>query len=456
MQRRIAPVATLIAAFLALTVGLAACGGDDGGSSAKKSADTAKLGGTVRLWIMPNGPKPKEDMEAVVKPFEQKNGVKVNVEVVGWDVQFDRIRNAAIAGEGPDVTQAGTTQVPFFAALGGFEDISKRIEDIGGKAAYPDGVWQTTQVVGRDGTWALPWFTEARAIYYRKDVLEKAGVDEKTAFTDWDAFRTTLEKVKQVGEIGGKKIEPFGSPGKKAFDLVHHVMPFVWDAGGAELTQDNKKSAIASPQAEQGLKFMADLISSGLYDKSQLERDGTQVENQFKGGRLAVWMGGPWVLGSVKRSDDENWVKVARDNLGIAPMPAGPQGKGYTFVGGSNLLMLKSSKNKDAAWALMKYMSQDQIQTDYAAKQGMFPSRLEPQKVAGEADANYASFFKAIQQGRTYAPIPQWGQIENAYKARFANILEDAGGGKLSDADIEKELRGAEKEANALLAQGTG
>ena len=69
---------------------------------------------------------------------------------------------------------------------------------------------------------------------------------------------------------------------------------------------------------------------------------------------------------------------------------------------------------------------------------------------------NYAGFFKAIQQGRTYAPIPQWGQIENAYKARFANILEDAGGGQLSDADITKELRGAEKEANALLAQGTG
>jgi multiple sugar transport system substrate-binding protein len=454
-MRRITPVASLIAAVLALSVGLVACG-DDGGSTAKKSGDTAKLGGTVRLWIMPNGPKPKEDMEAVVKPFEQKNGVKVNVEVVGWDVQFDRIRNAAISGEGPDVTQAGTTQVPFFAALGGFENIDGRVGDIGGKAAYPDGVWQTTQVVGRDGTWAMPWFTEARAIYYRKDVLKKAGVDEKTAFTDWDAFRNTLEKVKQVKQIGGEKIAPFGSPGKKAFDLVHHVMPFVWDAGGAELSADNKKSAIASPQAEQGVKFMADLLSSGLYDKSQLERDGTQVENQFKGGRLAVWMGGPWVLGSVKRADDENWVKAARDNLGIAPMPAGPQGKGYTFVGGSNLMMFKSSKNKDAAWALMKYLSQDQIQSDYAAKQGMFPSRIEPQKLAGEANANYGSFFKAIQQGRTYAPIPQWGQIENAYKARFANILEDAGGRQLSDADITKELRGAEKEANALLAQGTG
>ena len=56
----------------------------------------------------------------MVAPFTAKTGVNVDVQEVGWDVQFDRIRNAAVSGEGPDITQAGTTQVPFFAALGGF------------------------------------------------------------------------------------------------------------------------------------------------------------------------------------------------------------------------------------------------------------------------------------------------------------------------------------------------
>src|SRR3954462_15843504 len=117
-------------------------------------------------------------MEASLKPFTEKTGIKVDVEVVDWGVQLDRIRNAAVSGEGPDITQAGTTQVPFFAALGGFEDLSKYEEEIGGEKAYAPGVWSTTKVVGQDGTWAVPWFTEARAIYYRKDLLEKAGVDE--------------------------------------------------------------------------------------------------------------------------------------------------------------------------------------------------------------------------------------------------------------------------------------
>src|SRR4029453_7068142 len=221
MRRKLATASWLIAFVLAVVV--SACGGsssDDNDKSASQPAANAnapKKGTTVNFWIMPNGPQPQADMEKTVAPFEQQTGVKVNVEVVGWDVQLDRIKNAAVSGQGPDVTQAGTTQVPFFAALGGFENLNDRIGQIGGKDAYAPGVWQTTQLQGQDGTFAVPWFTEARAIYYRKDVLEKAGIDPATAFTDVAAFQQTLETIKEQGaEVGGKPISPFGMPGKKA------------------------------------------------------------------------------------------------------------------------------------------------------------------------------------------------------------------------------------------------
>jgi multiple sugar transport system substrate-binding protein len=449
-----------IAAVLGVVV-LAGCGGDDeDGTTQSTAQNQVRKGTTVDLWIMPNGPQPQEDIEAALAPFTEKTGIKVNVEVVGWDVQFDRIRNAAVSGESPDLTQAGTTQVPFFAALGGFEDLSGRIADLGGEAAYPEGVWNTTQVAGQEGVWSVPWFTEARAIYYRKDVLGKAGVDPATAFEDWDAFRSTLEAIKsKVPEIGGTQVAPFGSPGKKAFDLVHHVMPFVWDAGGAELSEDNAKSTINSPEAIEGVTFMADLLKDGLYDPSQLERDGTQVETQFKGGKIAVWIGGPWTLASASRTDDENWIPAARKNVGIAPMPAGPTGEAYTFVGGSNLMMFKASDAKNEAWEVMKFLSQDQVQTEYAQLQGFFPSRTEAQQTVGESDPNSEQFFAAIQQGRTYAPIPQWGQIENAYRGRFGNILDSAAGragGSYSPELVKEQLDEAAKEADGLLAQSTG
>jgi multiple sugar transport system substrate-binding protein len=204
---------------------------------------------------------------------------------------------------------------------------------------------------------------------------------------------------------------------------------------------------------------MADLIKDGLYSSAELERDGTQVENQFKGGKLAVWMGGPWVLGSVERSDDENWVPAARKNIGLAPMPAGPGGEGFTFVGGSNLMMYESSKNKNEAWELIKFLSQDQVQTDYAAIQGMFPARVEPQQAYGESNGeNFKAVFEAIQQGRTYAPVPQWAQIETAYRGRFGNILDSAAGkgDGYSPEAVKKQLDEAASEADGFLAQSAG
>ncbi len=135
MRSRLAIVAMAIAAILVGALVFTGCGGDDdegGGGSTQAAKSDIRPGTTVKLWIMPNGPRPQEDMEAALKPFTAKTGINVDVEVVGWDVQLDRIRNAAVSGEGPDVTQAGTTQVPFFAALGGFEDVSGRVVDIGG------------------------------------------------------------------------------------------------------------------------------------------------------------------------------------------------------------------------------------------------------------------------------------------------------------------------------------
>src|SRR3954471_11542287 len=151
--------AWIAAAAIALVV--AACGGssNDKSSGSTQASQPAALqkGSTIRLWVMNNGPQRVADTQRIVQAFERRTGVNVKVELVGWDVQFDRIRNAAVSGGGPDVTQAGTTQVPFFAALNGFADLNGRIKDIGGKAAYAPGIWSTTQLAGHPGTYAIPW-----------------------------------------------------------------------------------------------------------------------------------------------------------------------------------------------------------------------------------------------------------------------------------------------------------
>jgi multiple sugar transport system substrate-binding protein len=107
----------------------------------------------------------------------------------------------------------------------------------------------------------------------------------------------------------------------------------------------------------------------------------------------------------------------------------------------------------------MKFLSQDQVQTDYAALLGMFPSRVEPQQAYGESNGeNFQAVFQAIQQGRTYTPIPQWAQVENAYKVRFGTILDTAAGkgGDYGEDTVQSQLDEAATEADGLLAQSAG
>ena len=77
-------------------------------------------------------------------------------------------------------------------------------------------------------------------------------------------------------------------------------------------------------------------------------------------------------------------------------MPTGPQGKAYTFVGGSDLMIFKSTEYPNEAWALLKFLSEDQTQKDYAQLLGMFPARLDPQQQVGQSSENHQAFFEAI------------------------------------------------------------
>jgi multiple sugar transport system substrate-binding protein len=85
---------------------------------------------------------------------------------------------------------------------------------------------------------------------------------------------------------------------------------------------------------------------------------------------------------------------------------------------------------------------------------------VEPQQQYGESNGDeFAAVYEAIQQGRTYAPVPQWAQIENALKGRFGAILDSAAGkgeGDYSPDLVQQQLDEAAKEADGLLAQTAG
>ena len=317
-----------IAAVLVGALVYSGCGGDDEATASRAAtrrppSRTSQPGTTVKLWIMPNGPQPKEDMEASLAA------------VHGEDRHQGRRRGRRLGRAArPHPQRRGLGRRPGHHAgrhhpgavlrrarrVRGPERAASRTS--AARAPTPTACGRPPQVVGQDGMWAVPWFTEARSIYYRKDVLEKAGVDPATAFADWDDFRDTLQAIKD--KVPG--IQPFGTPGKKAFDLVHHVMPFVWDAGGAELTerqqQVDDQLAGGRPRASSSSPTWS---RTGWPTRASSSVTARRSRTSSRAARSPSGSAARGCSRPRERTDDTNWVPAARKNVGAGADAGRPE-----------------------------------------------------------------------------------------------------------------------------------
>ncbi|MHB9145218.1 MAG: sugar ABC transporter substrate-binding protein [Symbiobacteriia bacterium] len=443
--------------LLAAVLVLSGCSGSGSKPAAEPSKSAAPEPVTLNVWIMPNSPKPDADLLAVTKPFTDANpNVTLNVTVLDWGSAWTKITAAATSGEGPDVLQLGTTWVPAIAAMGALTQVDDKVADVGGAGAYFPASWKTTQVAGQPGIWAVPWFVDARAVYYRTDVFAKAKVDPKEAFKNWDTFKAALQKVNGT-EIDGKKMAAIGFPGKNDWNVAHNVMPWVWGAGGSELTADNKASGLNTPEALDGIMFYTGLAREGLVPKAILEKNSADTEAAFANGDFAVLITGPWMIKTFKTPKDQGGLadSIAAKNFAVNPLPEGPKGR-FTFFGGSDLSVMKSSKHQKEAWELVKFLSTKDAQLGYAQVSGQLPAmKALHSDPALTADPNMAAFTLAAQYGRSYANIAGWGPVEGVLVKHFGLIWDMTTGvtGSYSRDSIKKELDAAATEVNDLLKQ---
>ena len=177
------------------------------------------------------------------------------------------------------------------------------------------------QVAGQDGTWAVPWFTEARAIYYRKDVLEKAGVD----------------RGGRVRRLGRDDRDAAGDQGQGAGDR-RQADPAVRLAGQEGVRPRPPRDAVRlgrrRGRAVRRQREVDDQLARGRSRASSTSptccrracttraSSSATARRSRTSSRAAASPCGSAARGryaSTARTDDENWVPAARENVGIAP-----------------------------------------------------------------------------------------------------------------------------------------
>lgn len=411
----------------------------------------------VEMWVMPNSLNPVGDIEALLKPFEQKTGIKVKVTSVDWGAGWSKITTAATSGDVPDLVQLGSTWVSAITGMGAMEELSKEaLAALGGPAAFVPVSWKTTGTEGSGKTTAIPWFVDARALFYRADAFKKAGVAAKD-LDSWDSFKSTLKKLYDADLVLDEQpMAPLGIAGKNDWNVIHSLAPWIWMAGGDFLSADRKSCILNSEEALKGIFYYLSLVKEGYVPVEYLEFNTAQVSGNFNSGFCAMYFDGPYEVKTLTRPASEGGAggSPAAKNFSVTGYPKGPKGR-ITFVGGSTLGIFKQGKNKKGAFEVIKYLTSKGPQIEYAKVSGFLPARREAFNDPYFAnDPNRKVFKDAVFYGKTYPAIPLWGLLEPILTRRFGIMWDYVLNSKeLKPEVIKEQLALAKKEVEAILSQ---
>lgn len=385
------------AATLVTALALTGCGGS-GSDQAKADAKQ-----TLTVWAMG---EEGNRIQTVAKDFTAKHpNITVKVTPVGWDVVHQKLLSAAAAGTLPDMAQMGSTMMGEFIELGSLEPVDTKVFD---ENDFFPATWKGNVV---DGTaYGVPWYADTRALYYRTDLAEKAGIDKAPA--TWKDMRTLAAAYKgKAGTDWGLSLQPGGAGAWQGW------APFLFSTGGSLLGKDGKP-ALDSPESVKALTEFQHYFDAGLAKKNFVP--GQDVVKDFAADRMPMFVSGPWIVQNLAEQQPQ-----LKGKWKVAPVPAGKSSS--SWVGGASLVTFKDSEHKAAAQELTKFLTKPDMQAHwYEASKALPASKaawdLPALKNGG---ASLAVFKESLATAKDIPPLSKWEE----FAAQMDSALEKVSAG---------------------------
>ncbi|NLF17841.1 MAG: sugar ABC transporter substrate-binding protein, partial [Lentisphaerae bacterium] len=273
---------------------------------------------------------------------------------------YSKLLTMVAGGVAPDVAYIDYVYVPYFAKRGVIECLDERIAGEGGD--FLDRFFSSTLegVRYKDRIYGLPDAWSPVLLYYNKtlfDEYNRAHPESPLTYPGpdwtWDDFRRAA-KALTADLDGDGRTDRYGAmiPGS------HHRWPIlVWQNGGEVTSADHRRCLMDSPEAIEAIQFLSDLM---FVDKSmpsahtQLEGVAEQSINRwFAEQRIAMIY--------TTRYYQQDLAEVGGFEWDVAPLPQ-RRNRSTIYIGGTWLLF-SQSRQQDAAWRLMHFLSDDVAST---------------------------------------------------------------------------------------------
>jgi multiple sugar transport system substrate-binding protein len=343
-----------------LVASTAACSSNSagGGESEGESSGPVQL----NYWDMQWGsPAFMNQIKKNVEEFNKEHpDIQVKFTQLSWGDYQQKLLSAVQAGNPPDVG-GGDSGIPFnMDAQGQTLDISDLFEEWQQDGTFDDmPEWAYEKWDYNDKKVGITWQFDQRAIFYRKDLLEEAGIEVPQT---WDELLAAVQQLHdpENGMVG------IAFPGKQGtYDTDQFYMTLVLQAGGG-LSDEEGNPTFDTPEHLAALEFETELMNYAA--KGTPSWTFTEVLKQFEQGKAAFAFGGGWFGADI----EQNAPKLM-DKVGVLPVlegPGGPESR-HSVAFANPWMIYKQTDHPEEAKTFLKWMMEkDNIQKLYAAEPG--------------------------------------------------------------------------------------
>ena len=374
--------------------------------------------------------------------FEEKTGIKANIDVIGQDVFENRITLSFTGKSGDiDVVHTPVIQVQRWVAAGWLKPISEEVEGMAVKSDIMAGPLDAYKINGEQ--WAVPYMAATGLMTYRKDILEEAGVDVPQTWEDM------LSVAAKIHNDDTAAIAMRAVPGQ-GFNMF--IFPMVMRAYGGKFFEDytggDLTPAINSPETLEALNVYMKLLNE-YGPQGAGNFNFAEVQAAAQNGQIAFAVEGTGIAASLVDPEKSQFA----DKTGITLPPAGPAGRSPA-IAVHGLGIPASAKNPELSAKFIEWAVSTETMTKIALAQPF--SNFTTQPVAQNEDviAKYSKVhpdFLTVQAEALnlavghYRPLlPEWPALGQAIGENINAALN----GLMSP---EEALEAAEQEMNDIL-----
>ena len=403
---------------------------------------TALCAKEITFWFA--GGDPTLDLPVVqrqVEEFEKETGIKVKLVVVPWaEDPHTKLQVAIMSGKAPDLVKLGSPFEHVLARFGVLEPLDGLISEELKEQLLPSVLTASlyTSITPKDMTGKLisiPYFTDTRAILYRKDIFQERDVPEPIGWT-WSEF-VTYAKQLTFDRDGDGKIDVYGFG--TAANYTYQAVMYAWQAGG-ELMGADDRPAFTTDEFNEGIQFYADLFNvHKVVQPGAINVDLWDVRRQLAEGTVAMY---------IDAGDSAKELqKILGDTLGVGLLPTNEKtGKFTSYFGSDALVIPKQSRNKSEAAKLLEWLVDKDHMTEYCIASGFLPARLDSAADPHFSDSPVVSMYlRQLEDAHAWIAHPEANFIARTLRVEIQNAISEnsdiAAALKTAQELVEKQLK---------------